>query len=280
MAEFGEVVNLLDEVVGINTKRAVLHYRLAGPQVLQRRENEEYHAYYLYVAWFMAQRACQTAQANALLLRHGFQDQAFELWRTLVNLHEQLEGIIGDQQEREAEKYLSSIASEMMYLDKEAKKSRSVGGKMFDDSSKEVMSLLASAMRTVHGDRILKMDGWKAPDRPSSEYALQGQYKAETVHLHRLASKLVHGAPISTMIGANFDMEPMRSPLEHRTVGVPVQCIMTGRMLDLIVTMFCHTTEETSSKSDRFLRERSDRALLQMADGAHGYSQRLRNRGE
>ena len=266
MAEFGEVVNLLDEVVGINTKRAALHYRLAGPQVLQRRENEEYHAYYLYVSWFMAQRACQTAQANALLLRHGFQDQAFELWRTLVNLHEQLEGMIGDQQEREAEKYLSSIASEMMYLDKEAKRSGSVGGNTFNDSSKDVMNLLDSAMRIEYGDRILRMDGWKAPDRASSVYALQGQYEAETDHLYRLASKLVHGSPISTMIGADLDKEPMRSPLEHKTVGVPVQCIMTGRMLDLIVTMFCHTTEEKSGKKERYLRERSNGALSAMSE--------------
>ncbi len=266
MGEFGGVVNLLDEVVGINTRRAVLHHKLAIPQIRTRREREDYRGYYFKVAWFMAQRACQTAQANALLLRHGFQDQAFELWRTLVNLHAQLEGMVGNQQEKEAEKFLSSIASEMMYLDKEAKTSGSVGGRMFDGSSEGVMSSLASAMRDEYGNRILRKDGWIEPDRPASEYAFQGQYEAENAHLYRLASKQVHGSPISTMIGADFDMEPLRTPLEHKTVGVPVQCVMTGRMLHSIVTIFCHTTEEKCGIGERVLQEKSDRALSVMGE--------------
>ena len=265
MAEFGDVVNLLDELVGINTRRAELHHRLATPQVLRRREREEYGAYYLYVAWFLAQRACHTAQANALLLRHGFQDQAFELWRTLANLHAQLEDMIGGQQEEEAEKFLSSVIPELMYLDKEAKASGSIGGRMFDDSSEGAMRLLTDAMRNAYGDRFLKREGWKTPERPATEFSLEGQLKAETAHVYRLASKLVHGSPISTMIGADFDKKTMRNPLEHKTVGVPVQCIMTGSLVDSIVTMFCSTTDEKSGINESYLRGRSSMALSEMA---------------
>ena len=77
MATYGEVVDLLDEVVQISIDRTVWHHEFTESQVLQRRSKEEYAGFYRLVASFFAQRACHTAQANALLLRHGFQDQAF-----------------------------------------------------------------------------------------------------------------------------------------------------------------------------------------------------------
>ena len=181
-----------------------------------------------------------------------------------MNLQEQLESMSGSRQEKRAEKYLSSVASEMIYLDREAKASGSTTGKMFDESRAGVLSSLASAMRTEYGDRILKRDGWKEPDRSPSEYAFQDQLKAEMAHSYKLASKQVHGSPISTMIGADFDKEPMRTPLEHKTVGVPVQCLMTGWALHSIVTLFCSTTDEKSGINELYLRERSDIALREM----------------
>ena len=119
ITKYGEVIGLLDAVVEISSYRA-LRRHLEFTE-LQRRNDEEYLGCYWYVASFIAQRACHTAEANALLLRHGFQDQAFELWRTLKNLHSQLENMIGGEQERVAEKFLNFTATEMKYLDEEAK---------------------------------------------------------------------------------------------------------------------------------------------------------------
>ena len=263
---YGKVIDLLDEVVGINSRRTVLHHTFTEPQMLQRRIQEEYGGYYRYVASFIAQRACHTAQANALLLRHGFQDQAFELWRTIVNLREQLDSMIGGEQEKEAERFLSAATAEMRFLDKRAKKTGSILGRMFDDSDEDSISELAARMEIEYGKRILMRDGWKNPNPAPTEYKIEEPLKAEIDHHYQLASKLQHGTPISTALGADFEMRPLRNPLEHKTEGVPVQCMLTGFMLHSIVTIFCSTTEEKKDTNDEVLMKRSELALRAISE--------------
>ena len=193
MTTYGEVIYLLDEVVGINSRRTALRH--TESQMMLRGSQEEYSGYYRYVASFIAQRACHTAQANALLLRHGFQDQAFELWRTMVNLHEQLKNMIGDEQEKEAEKFLNAAAAEMKFLDDKAKGSGSKLGRMFDDSNGDRIRELVDRMGIVYGKRILKKDGWKNPNLTATGYEIEEPLKSEMDHHYRLASKLQHGTP-------------------------------------------------------------------------------------
>ena len=261
MTTYGKVIDLLDRVVAVNTERTFSHDMFSKSHMQQRRSQEEYCGYYRYVASFFAQRACQTAQANALLLRHGFQDQAFELWRTLVNLHEHLENMIGDEQEREAEKFLSAGVAEMKFLNDQAKKSGSRLGRMFADSDEDRTRDIADRMKAEYGTTILKRDGWKSPNPTATDHTIKEPLKAEMAHSYRLASKLQHGAPLSTAIGADFEMRPLRNPLEHKNVGIPVQCMMTGYMLHAIVTMFCSTTEEERDFSDEVLTTASESAL-------------------
>lgn len=265
IATYGEVIALLDEVVGINTHRTALHIKSTELQMLLRKSREDYRGYYRSVASFIAQRACHTAQANALLLRHGFQDQAFELWRTMVNLSEQLESMMGDDQERKAERFLDGAAAEIMFLDERAKKRGSIIGKMFDDSAGEVMAALADGMKLKYGSRILKKDGWKNPKPATTGNDVEEEFKAEINHLYQLASKLQHGTPISTSIGADLEMRPLRDPLAHRSEGIPLQCSLTGSMLHSIVTMFCTTTEETEDDTGWTLMERSASELLEIS---------------
>ena len=265
METYGEIIDLLDEVVGINSQRTGLHHKNSELQWLKRRTREEYHGYYRSVASFLAQRACQTAQANALLLRHGFQDQAFELWRTMVNLQEQLENLIGEDQEKEAEKFLNAAFSEMKFLDERAKESGSILGRMFVDDYKDDITKVAEQLQAEYGGRILKRDGWKNPDKPAIGHGFDKQFQAEIDHHYQLASKLQHGTPISTAIGADLEMRPFRDPLEHRTDGVPVQCILTGHMLHTIVSMFCTTTEEIEDHLDELLVERSRDAIIEIS---------------
>ena len=262
MSSYAEVVDLLDEVVVINSERTGLHHKFTELQALQRRNQEEYGGYYRYVASFIAQRACHTAQANALLLRHGFQDQAFELWRTIVNLRDNLEGMIGEEQETSAERFLNATAAEMRFLDEKAKKRGSILGRMFDDSDNQSIEDLADRMKIVYGNRILEKDGWKNRNHLESEYKFEKLFQAEIDHNYQLASKLQHGSPISTLIGADFEMRPLRNPLEHRIEGVPVQCMLTGYMLHSVVNMFCKTTEEIEDSIDDTLMKRSESALL------------------
>ena len=265
MTTYGEIIDLLDKVVAVSSERTGRRHGFTESQILRRKNQEECRGYFLYVASFIAQRACHTAQANALLLRHGFQDQAFELWRTLVNLHEQLESMIGDEQEKEAEIFLSATAAEMKFLDKRAKKGGSGLGKMFDDTNEGSIREIATGMEVEYGQGILKKDGWKNPNPTATEYTIGKKLKAEMDHHYRLASKLQHGTPISTAIGADFEMRPLRNPLEHKTEGVPVQCMWTGFMLHSIVTMFCGTTEEKKDSRDELLMQRSVWALREMS---------------
>ena len=265
METYREIIDLLDEVVGINSQRTGLHHKNSELQWLERRTREEYHGYYRRVASFLAQRACQTAQANALLLRHGFQDQAFELWRTMVNLQEQLEDLTGQDQEKESEKFLNAAFSEMKFLDERAKESGSLLGRMFAEEYKDDINKLAEQLQTEYGGRILKRDGWKNPNKSVTDGGFDKQFQAEIDHHYQLASKLQHGTPISTAIGADLEMRPLRDPLEHRTEGVPVQCILTGHMLHTIVSMFCTTTDEIEDDRDELLAERSRAAITEIS---------------
>ena len=261
MTTYGEVIDLLDEVVDVSIDRTVRHHEFTESQILQRRSQEESGGFYRLVASFLAQRACHTAQANALLLRHGFQDQAFELWRTMVNLREQLENMIGEEQEREAEKFLNATVAEMKSLDEKAKGSGSILGRLFDESGEDRIRELADAISDMYGPGILKRDGWKNPNPAETEYRVNEQLQAEMDHEYRLASKLQHGTPISMLIGGDFEFRPLRNPLEHKTEGVPVQCMMTGFMLHSIVTMFCETTAEKKDSLDDVLMTRAGQAL-------------------
>ena len=265
MMTYGDVTDLLDEVVGISSYRTVKHLTAKGLRMLRRDTGMEPVGYYRYVASFIAQRACHTAQASALLLRHGFQDQAFELWCTMVNLREQLENMIGDEQEKAAEKFLNAAFAEMKSLDEKAKESGSILGRMFDDSSEDRVRELADEMETEYGSQILKRDGWKNPIPTETEYRLEEPIKALTDHNYRLASKLQHSTPISTLIGADFEMRPLRNPLEHKTDGVAVQCSLTAFMLHSIVTMFCETTDPKNDITDEILMRKAERALQAMS---------------
>lgn len=259
MTKYGEVIDRLDEVVEISIRRTIMRHKFTE---LQRGIDKEYLGCYWYVAWFIAQRACHTAEANALLLRHGFQDQAFELWRTLKNLRDNLENMIGDEQEQATQKFLNFVVAEMKYLHEEAKDSGSVLGSLFDDSGEDSIRELADEIEKMYGARILRKDGWMNPNPTATENRVGEPPQVEMDHLYRLASKLQHGAPISMMIGGDFDMSnPLRNPLKHNTDGVPIQCMMTGSMLHSIVTMFCESTAEKRDRIDESWKIRAEWAL-------------------
>lgn len=117
MGEHGAIIDKLDELVGLASLRTVAHDKFTGSQIENRRlASEPKTAYFCIAASFIAQRACHTAQAGALLLRHGFADQAFELWRTLFNLDALIQHLRDEDKEARAERYLSAAASEGKFL--------------------------------------------------------------------------------------------------------------------------------------------------------------------
>ena len=255
----------MDEIVGISSRRTANHHVYTERQARHRKETEAYGGYFRYVASFLAQRACHTAQANALLLRHGFQEQAFELWRTMMNLRDNLENLMGEDPEKEAEKFLNATASEMKYLDQFAKNSGATLGRMFDVGDEKSINDLMTELQTEYGKNITRKDGWKNNDHPEPDNWIDKSLKAELDYHYQLASKLQHGSPISTMIGADFEMRPLRNPLEHDTEGVPLQCLLTAYLLHQTVTMFCVTTEETQDDEEEMLMGLSESALYALA---------------
>ena len=184
----------------------------------------------------------------------------------MVNLREQLENMIGDKQEEEAGKFLNATVAEMKSLDEKAKESGSILGRLFDESGEDRIRELADAISDMHGPGILKRDGWKNPNLAETEHRISEQLQAEMDHEYRLASKLQHGTPISMLIGGDFELRPIRNPLEHKTVGVPVQCMLTGFMLHSIVTMFCETTAEKKRSFDDVLMMRAGQALQTISE--------------
>ena len=264
MGRHGEIIDLLDELVGINSKRTVLHDKHTKFLYLRRTQTEQYGGYYRYVASFIAQRSCQTAQANALLLRHGFQDQAFELWRTMANLRDNLGSLFGEDPEKEAEKFLDSTFAEMKFLDELAKKTGSTLGIMFDGTYHDRVNNLAMDLEKEYGRGILRKDGWKKRSQSDPGHRVEEQLETELDFHYQIASKLQHGSPFSTMMGADFEMRPLRNPLEHNIEGVPLQCFLTGYVLHQTVSKFCSTTEETEHDLEEELGARSASMLQKM----------------
>lgn len=268
MLEYSEIVGKLDEIVFLATLRTVVHDKFTASQIENRKlANEPKTAYFCISASFVAQRACHTAQASALLLRHGFADQAFELWRTLFNLNVLIEHLCSEDKEASAERYLSGAASEMMFLDNEAKELSMGYARLVTDSLQGEVDDLRHRMIEAFDQAIVKKDGWLAPD---SKHDLKSLAQDAGVigwyPLYQLAGKLQHGSPISTFIRGTTKPGEIWDPLGHSTDGIPLQCFLTAHVLHNVVSAFCDSTDEISiCEDDRWL-ERSENLLTELSD--------------
>lgn len=246
MGEHGAIIDKLDELVGLASLRTVAHDKFTGSQIENRRlATEPKTAYFCIAASFIAQRACHTAQAGALLLRHGFADQAFELWRTLFNLDALIQHLCDEDKEARAERYLSAAASEAKFLNDEAKELDADYATMVSDDQLDRMDELTRKLVAVFGGEIDKKDGWVTPGSKSGIKSLAraagiiGWYP-----LYQRAGKLHHGSPISTFARAAFGAVESWDVLGHSTEGVPLQCLLTAYSLHRVVSTFCDATDE------------------------------------
>ena len=128
---------------------------------------------------------------------------------------------------------------------------------MFDDAYVDRVNSLAKDLEKEYGRGILQMDGWKSGAHSDLGFRIEDPMEAELAFYYQMASKLQHGSPISTIMGADFELRPFRNPFEHNTDGIPLQCFLTGYLLHQTVSIFCSTTEETADDLDDELRERS-----------------------
>ena len=268
MEQHGNIIDKLDELVYLATLRTVAHDKFAESQIENRRLADEPQTAYFYIAAsFIAQRACHTAQAGALLLRHGFADQAFELWRTMFNLDAVLQNLCSEDREIRAERYLSAAAPEMMFLDKEAEELGIDYARLVADSLQENVDQLRSKMMAAYDQGILAKDGWIMP---GSEHDLKSLAQEAGIinwyPMYQIAGKLHHGAPISTFIRASA--RPMESwdPLRHSTEGVPVQSLLTAQFLHGIVSAFCDSTDEIPIYEDDQWFEKSEALLAELTE--------------
>ena len=268
MSEYSEIVDKLDEMISLATLRTVAHDKFTQSQVENRKlANEPKTAYFYIAASFAAQRACHTAQASALLLRHGFADQAFELWRTLFNLNVLIKHLCSGDKEASAERYLSGAASEMMFLDNEAEELGMDYARLVADSLQGEVDDLRHRMIEAFDRAITKKDGWLAPDSKHDLKSLAhdagviGWYP-----LYQLAGKLQHGSPISTFIRATTRPGESWDPLGHSTEGVPLQCYLTAHALHNVVSEFCDATDEIPIYEDDQWFERSENVLTELSD--------------
>ena len=248
MGEHGVIIDKLDELVGLASLRTVAHDKFSGSQIENRRlASEPKTAYFCIAASFIAQRACHTAQAGALLLRHGFADQAFELWRTLFNLDALIQYLCDEIEDKEAraERYLSAAASEVRFLDDEARKLGVDYATMVADSYLDMKDKTVRKLVAEFGKQIDKKDGWVTPGSKSDieslaqEAGIIGWYP-----LYQRAGKLHHGSPISTFVRAAIGSVESWDVLGHSTEGVPVQCLLTAYSLHRVVSTFCDATDE------------------------------------
>lgn len=266
MAEHGEMVDKLDELVYLATLRTVGHDKFTQSQVENRRlAGDENTAYFCIAASFIARRACHTAQACALLLRHGFADQTFELWRTLFNLDVLLQHLWSGDKESSAERYLSAAASEMMFLDKEAEELGMDYARLVADSLQGKVSDLRRRMIEAFDPGIIGKDGWIAPDSQHDLKSLaQDAGIINWYPLYQLASKLHHGSPISTFIRASTRLGDSWDPLQHSVEGVPIQCFLVGHVLHDVVSSFCAATDEISIYEDQQWFDQSENVLREL----------------
>lgn len=134
MTDHCDIIDQLDELIGHTTLRIAAHDKFTESQIANRRVANEFKtAYFCITASFIAQRACHTAQANALLLRHGFADQAFERWRTRFNLELVLAHLCSGDKEDRAERCLNATPVELDFLDGEAREFGMDFARPFDD---------------------------------------------------------------------------------------------------------------------------------------------------
>ena len=248
MAEHGTIIDKLDELVGLASLRTVAHDKFTGSQIENRRlASEPKTAYFCIAASFIAQRACHTAQAGALLLRHGFADQAFELWRSLFNLDALIQHLCDEEGDKEAraERYLSAAASEVKFLDDEAIRLEADYATMVADSYRNVKDEAVRKLVAEFGKQIDKKDGWITPGSKNDmeslarEAGIIGWYP-----LYQRAGKLHHGSPVSTFVRAAVGSVESWDVLGHSTEGVPVQCLLTAYLLHRVVSTFCDATDE------------------------------------
>ena len=270
MAEHGAIIGKLDELVSLASLRTAAHDKFTGSQIENRRlASEPKTAYFCIAASFIAQRACHTAQAGALLLRHGFADQAFELWRTLFNLDALIQHLCDEEGDKEAraERYLSTAASEVKFLDDEAKELEADYATMVADSYLDVRDETVRKLVAEFGKRIDKKDGWVTPGSKSDieslarEAGIIGWYP-----LYQRAGKLHHGSPVSTFVRAAIGSVESWDVLGHSTEGVPVQCLLTAYSLHRVVSTFCDATDEIPIYEDDQWFEQSESLLGEIND--------------
>ncbi len=266
LLEHGEIILALDELVGLSTMRVAVHDKfIASLHENWRLAGDEFTAYYFVAACFIAQRACHTAQAIALLLRHGFAVQAFELWRTLFNLDLTLAQLSSDddddnddnkdpaerylsaalKKEDAAERYFSAALAEVHELDREAAELGYDDAKLVDEPYSQRLSELFDQLLQRLGNKFRKRDGWQDPKaRDNTKKQARQAGILDLYVFYQRASKSQHGAPASMFVRAASDPEFRPDPLEHSVDGVPFQCFLTALLLDKIVSKFCGATNE------------------------------------
>ena len=248
--EYGTITEMLDEVVWLCSKRVIARTDF-GLEEIKRRSasNPEKTYHYFSAASFIAQRGCHNAQANALLLRHGFADQAFELWRTLYNLFLVLYEMSLGEKEKKAARFLDSMAIEFANIQ--------FGRDGHDEDLEvwkeaiDVKEKILTDLKGLHGERIVKRDGWTETSWDTKGLAHRAGVE-DDYHLYQLASKLVHGTPLSVMQRADwlYNAIPNPPPLAHDIGGVPYQILLTGDYAHRITDFYCTSTELRRPEGD------------------------------
>ena len=267
MTTYGKFIECLDDIVDVNTLRTVLHDSHTLAQAIAKNKQTGYAGYYRRAASFLAQRACETAQANALLLRHGYQDQALELWRTMRNIQQNLEALSGINQEETSKQYWDTAATELIHIDRKARASDTLAGRIFNESQDNNLQQLLQTMEVAYGKQFLRMDGWKPSVKDLGSNQQRPHFDLELNQIYQLASKSQHGSPMSALFKADVKMHPLRNPLEHDIHGIPIQSLITSYTLHEIISTFCSTTEESTHPGEPELMKLSKQHLKAQIDG-------------
>ena len=257
--EHGERLDLLDRIIALVFIRANVHFEYAYDQF--RNEQTAGHpentptAYYLLAGYFLAERACYTAEAIAYLLWHGYADAAFENWRTLHHIALNLGELSEDETKDAAERYLSAALAEMHYNEDRIRKAGAPS--IHSDAMWERIQTLIPDLTQQYGADIMNLDGWikdpsnrKLRDRAKSVGLLE-QHEV----FYEEASKLAHAGSVSMFKRPSVGPENIgdfHSVLTARpsTVGVSRVATLAAVYVHRIVQQYIDCTEQVEIHDD------------------------------
>ena len=241
------MLSLLDRLTEISLVRTRAHFKNAVDHFLEENQSEspgETGVSYLVAVKFLAERTCYTAGAISCLLRNGFADSAYELWRTMFNLELNISDIDQSQEpEHAAARYLSA-AMEELYRH-ETKLSDAGLPNLIDP---EDLKNSVEKLRDEYPD-IEKQDGWIAnkADRKVQNRAELAGMPFEYFWSYDLASKSVHGAAISTLKRPSVYFPRGRGelpPVEQSVRGIEEPALLAARSLCSVVGRFVYGTSQ------------------------------------